>query len=293
MLKNQKKNKKITNPAQIIGIMAFFCTWCTIIVPMNLLVEGLSQICAADKTAALVIESRFDNIIKSLACYMDEIERFNPAYGLVKTDSRDTLIAKHILDSLAPLGHIARLLGGGMEERAGKKLADIGSGAGLPGIPLAVCLPDVQITLIERMGKRAGFLRNVCAVLNSAGFCPGLSSRVTVEETELEKALPGRFDLITFRALSPLTPGFVAKLVRLLNLPQEPEQNVPLHKAPLHCIPVQGGIIAAYKGRRETAEAELAALSGLSCSTELVPLGVPFLNEERCLAVIRPKPCLV
>ena len=107
--------------------------------------------------------------------YIEEIELFNQAYGLVKVKDRDELIVKHILDSLAPLELITQLL---------KKstcislepwqIADVGSGAGFPGIPLAAHLPSAEFTLIERMGRRAGFLRNCIAVL-------GLSN-VQVEE---------------------------------------------------------------------------------------------------------------
>ena len=226
---------------------------------MKLLDEGLKQICAEDKTAAFFIEKRFDEIAGALQLYINEIERFNAAYGLVKTDDQNTLIVKHILDSLAPLGHIANVLG--LKDKNDKTLADVGSGAGLPGIPLAICLREIQVTLIERMGRRAGFLRNVCAVLASA--FPGLQfSRVAVEEIELEKAQPSRFDCLVLRALSPIDNIFIAKLVRLL---------------------VKGGIVVAYKGKQATAKAELDGLTGYTM--ELIPLTVPFLNEERCLAV--------
>ncbi|MCL1928243.1 MAG: 16S rRNA (guanine(527)-N(7))-methyltransferase RsmG [Treponema sp.] len=229
---------------------------------MKLLDEGLKQICAADKTAACLIENRYEQITGALQLYINEIERFNTAYGLVKTDNRDTLIVKHILDSLVPLGHIANFLEA--KDKTVKALADAGSGAGLPGIPLAICLPTVQVSLIERMGRRAGFLRNTCAVLSSA--FPGLElSRITVEEIELEKAFPLQFDCLVLRALSALDDAFVAKLIKLL---------------------AQDGTIAAYKGKQTTAQAELDSLSG--CTAELIPLTVPFLDEERCLAMIRP-----
>jgi 16S rRNA (guanine527-N7)-methyltransferase len=228
--------------------------------------RGLEQICEADKTAASLIKARIEEIAELLERYMDEIERFNSAYGLVKIKSRDELIVKHILDSLAPLGHIARLLGTGFSK---KSLADLGSGAGLPGIPLAVCMPELQVVLIERMGKRADFLRNTVAVLNSAIHGARLAN-VTVEETELEKAA-GHFDLVTFRALSPLTPAFISAAARLCKSPQ---------------TPLAGGTIAAYKGKQKTASAELKGLTGYEA--ELVPLTVPFLNEERCLVVYKP-----
>jgi len=208
--------------------------------------EGLETLCRADGNTAALIEGRFTVIAAILLQYMEEIERFNPAYGLVKTADRDELIVKHILDSLAPLSYLTD----------SSFLADVGSGAGFPGIPLAICLPDVQITLIERMGRRAGFLQNVLAVL-------GLSN-CRVEETEMEKAAPGRFDTITFRAFHPLTPELLKWLFRLL---------------------IPGGRLAAYKGRRDKTETELAA-AGLDGSFQLIPLAVPFLDDERNLALI-------
>jgi len=212
---------------------------------MEKLREGLEALGRADAKTAALIEGRLPVIADSLLQYTEEIERFNPAYGLVKAADRNELIVKHILDSLAPLTFLAD----------SSFLADVGSGAGFPGIPLAVCLPHARITLIERMGRRAGFLQNVLAVL-------GLSN-CTVEETEMEKAAPGRFDTVTFRAFHPLTPELLKGLFRLL---------------------VPGGRLAAYKGRRDKTEAELAA-AGLS-DFQLIPLTVPFLDEERNLALI-------
>ena len=233
---------------------------------MKLIEKGLEQLCTADTTSALLIEKRIGELSALLTSYMDEIERFNPMYSLVKAASRKELVIKHILDSLAPLGHIGRIL-----SIQYKQIADIGSGAGLPGIPLALCLPDIKMVLIERMTRRANFLRNTVAVL-------GLSSRVMVEEAELEK-VEKSFDLVILRALSPLSPDFSAKLSRLLGHPQSNTQTTNTQTK-------QGGLIAAYKGRRETAEAELAGLAGYK--TELLPVTVPFLDEERCLALIYP-----
>ena len=206
-----------------------------------------------------------DKILPLLVKYIEEIELFNAAYGLVKVTDRRELIVKHILDSLAPLSIILSLV----DKRA--KIADVGSGAGLPGIPLAVCMPDAEFTLIERMGRRTGFLRDVLALL-------GLPN-VRVEETEMEKirlpAVAGRFDLAVFRAFRPLEPAILKGLLRLT--------------AP-------GGTLAAYKGRRESVEEEMAQV--LKCakegtgpaigSWELLPLAVPFLEEERHLLLVKP-----
>nr|AGS52153.1 rRNA small subunit 7-methylguanosine (m7G) methyltransferase GidB [uncultured bacterium contig00049] len=187
---------------------------------------------------------------------MKEIELFNGAYGLVSVNNTDELIIRHILDSLAPLRIILRLL----DEKSGIRIADAGSGAGLPGIPLAIALPDCEFTLIEKMGRRAGFLLNTKAVL-------GLSN-VIIEEGELEKTAPGQFDLVTFRAFKPLEPKLLKTLFRACR---------------------NEGIIAAYKGRREKIEAETAPLEKLYEKLETIAYTTPFLDEERHLVVIRPK----
>jgi 16S rRNA (guanine527-N7)-methyltransferase len=193
-------------------------------------------------------------VLDILGAYLEEIERFNSLYGLVGAKSRHDLITRHLLDCLAPLGTVLRFLNG---KRA--PAADAGSGAGLPGIPLGACLPDVPFTLIERKGKRAGFLRNTQAVL-------GLSN-VKVEEGDIAKSSAGRFALVTFRAVSPLTPGLLAILFRLLT---------------------PDGALAAYKGRKDKIAAEIEGVKSLVKDWELHPLRVPFLDEERHLLLIRP-----
>jgi 16S rRNA (guanine527-N7)-methyltransferase len=226
----------------------------------KLITEGLAMLCRDSEVAADLIGPRRSVIADQLDRYVREIERFNPLYGLVRVKDRKELVTRHIFDSLAPLGHIAALLGTPGQQNRGPQLADAGSGAGLPGIPLAICLPGVPVTLIERMGRRTNFLRNTLAVL-------GLSS-VTVEEAEMERSAPGRFAVVTFRAFHPLERTLLDSLFRLL--------------APAG--PSGPGVLVAYKGRREKLAAELEAAS---CPAEIIPLSVPFLKEERHLALIR------
>jgi 16S rRNA (guanine527-N7)-methyltransferase len=226
----------------------------------QLLSEGLEVLKRQDSAAARLLEGRGGEVIALLSGYVEEIERFNPAYGLVGAKDRRGLVVKHILDSLAPLGILLRLL----EERdAGalpgpRRIADVGSGAGLPGIPLAIAMPEVRFTLIERMGRRAGFLQNTLAVL--------ALDNVTVEEKEMEKAEGGRFDIVVFRAFRPLEKPILAGLLRL---------------------PRDGGSLAAYKGRMEAIEAEMEAAADLARAWEAFPCPTPFLDEERRLVVIR------
>jgi 16S rRNA (guanine527-N7)-methyltransferase len=225
--------------------------------PEEFLEAGLSLLMEGDGDIRAVPERPFESLVSLLHEYMDEIELFNEAFGLVGFHSRRELIVKHILDSLSPLGHICRLL----EEAPARTLADIGSGAGLPGIPLALALPSVKVTLIERMGKRAGFLRNTLAVL-------GLKN-AELEETEMEKAPPRRFGLLSSRAFAPLDAKTLKPMFRLL---------------------MPGGVITAYKGKLEKAQAERDALPDQNLAWTIIPCPVPFLEEERHLVVVREKP---
>ena len=213
----------------------------------RLLAEGLALL-REDSDAA--------RTLPLLNSYAAEIERRNETLGLVGSRSRRDLMIRHILDSLSPLDILRGLMrgmGGAVE------IADVGSGAGLPGIPLAIALPDCRFTLIERKTRRSVFLRNTLAVL-------GLPN-AAVEEREMEKAPRFRFDLIVFRAFRPLEPAILRGLFRLLR---------------------GNGVLAAWKGRREKIEAEMGAVQAMVGSWEAIPCPVPFLEEERHLALIRP-----
>jgi len=196
--------------------------------------------------------------LERLTRYIDEIELWNPAYGLVKA-SGDELIIKHILDSLAALPLIREL---GLPTST---IADLGTGAGLPGIPLAIFLPDSRITLVERMEKRVRFLENQKALL-------GLSN-AEMAQTEAERAL-GPFDLVTFRAFRPFS-------------------EVKLFRAVRKLVAADGAILA-YKGRMDHTQAELAdlaadsALGPMAAKALVLPLKVPFLQEERCAVILKP-----
>jgi 16S rRNA (guanine527-N7)-methyltransferase len=185
--------------------------------------------------------------LEALESYRAELERWNRAYGLVKA-SGEELVVRHFLDSLAGLPLIA-----GLHPR--RTLLDVGSGAGFPGIPLAVFLPDCAVTLLERSSKRAAFLANVVLLL-------GLR-HVRVEEKQLAE-LTGRFDLVTLRGFSPLARE-LHDLLRVLS----PE-----------------GHLVAYKGRRERVQAELRAAGVDEGEAGVHPLKVPFLEAERHLVII-------
>jgi 16S rRNA (guanine527-N7)-methyltransferase len=221
----------------------------------TVLEEGIALLCRRDGDIQdLLGGSNTDRALSLLNKYIEEIERFNPSLSLVGATERRDLVIRHILDSLAPLGILRRLV-----RLTSLQAADVGSGAGLPGIPLAIAMPDCFFTLIERKTRRAEFLRNTLPVL-------GLPN-AKVEEREMEKAPRFRFGIITFRAFHPLEPAILKKLFRLL---------------------ISGGVLAAYKGRQEKIAVEMGAVSDLTASWEVIPCPVPFLDEERHLVVIRP-----
>jgi len=224
-------------------------------------------------------------LLDGLVRYGEEIELWNPAYGLVGAEGEE-LVVKHLLDSLAPLALIRGLLDriaaarglapgapgaapapggapgcatfGAAFAPTSLRLADLGTGAGLPGIPLALAMPDIEVSLVERMGKRVRFLENEKAAL-------GLSN-VTIQEREVERA-EGRFDLLTFRAFRPFERKLFRKVFALCEA---------------------DGFVVAYKGRREKAAAELPEIAGLYSSAEILPVAVPFLTDERCVVILRP-----
>jgi len=200
---------------------------------------------------ALGLESGVELFAK-LAAYIAEIERLNPSLGLVGA-SGDELVVKHILDSLAPIGIIRGLLG----RRARPRIADLGSGAGLPGVPLALALPDAEVALIDRMTRRTDFLRSLLELLPLPN--------AEVIEAQVEQ-VRGNYDLVAFRAFRPFEPKLFKRIFSL-------------------CGPE--GAVIAYKGKAEKARAELAEIAGMYSSAEVVPISVPFLPDERCVVVMR------
>jgi 16S rRNA (guanine527-N7)-methyltransferase len=220
-----------------------------------LLKEGLLHLMHDDPDIDKLCGSRFDAIQELLEKYVCEIELFNEAYGLVNVQSRDELIVKHILDSLAPLGILFRTLSAA--QRVSGKVADIGSGAGLPGIPLAIAMPGIFFSLVEKMGRRAGFLKNSLALL-------ALPNAGTIEK-EMEKLEAEQFDLIVCRAFKPLSADLIKKFKRLLRA---------------------GGSMAFYKGRLEKTAEEIRE-SGIGNTCRPVKISVPFLDEERHVLVLK------
>ena len=119
--------------------------------------------------------------------YLALLARWNATYNLTAVRDPREMLSKHLLDSLAMQPFVRGLA----------TLADLGTGPGLPGIPLAIATPGLQVTLVESNGKKARFLREAVRQLKLAN--------VQVAESRIEAFQPGvTFDAITARALATL-----------------------------------------------------------------------------------------
>lgn len=220
---------------------------------MNFLEEGLAKLDFS--------KTQIERLAPLMEKYANEILLFNSAYNLVKASERDEIFVRHILDSLSAAQEICRLAKKVSMENEKITIADIGSGGGLPGIPLAAALPQFDFVLVERMSKRCAFLENVRALL-------GLEN-VRIENSELEKIPPESFEIATFRAFRPLEKKMLASLLAVLK---------------------KGGALAAYKAKKKNIVEEMRLTN---CDTyNVIPLNVPFLTDsdaeerERNLLVI-------
>lgn len=205
------------------------------------LLNGLSQIGIPDE--------KIEEFYKKLDKYINEIILFNSAYNLTNTSVYDEIVVNHILDSLASY-RIIRELSKNFDAK-NFKIADIGSGGGLPGIPLAVIFPEFNFTLVERMDKRCAFLENCAAIC-------GLKN-VSVLKKEAEKIPPESFDISTFRAFRPLDEKMTKTLLALTK---------------------KGGILAAYKAKAESIAKEMEEIKSLGLEFSVKKLFVPYLTEN-------------
>lgn len=196
-------------------------------------------------------QTEIDSLIIKMEQYIKELILFNSAYNLVNTDNHDEIVVRHILDSLAAAGEIKKLADA--QKTKGKTkvvIGDIGSGGGLPGIPLASALPDIEFVLVERMSKRCAFLENAAAIL-------GLKN-VSVLNKEAEKVKKESIDIAVFRAFRPLDKTMIKTLLDLI--PSD-------------------GVLAAYKAKKEKIIEEMSAIGYEEKDYDLKKLEVPFLTD--------------
>ena len=132
-----------------------------------------------------------DHQTTQLLSYLDLLEKWNNAYNLTAVRSRSEMLSRHLVESLAISPFIS-----------GKQVVDVGTGAGLPGIPLAIANPAVHYTLLDSNGKKSRFLLEVKRAL--------MLSNVEIETVRVESWLPTkRFDSVVTRAFADLATTLV------------------------------------------------------------------------------------
>ena len=132
-----------------------------------------------------------DHQTTQLLSYLDLLEKWNHAYNLTAVRSRSEMFSRHLVESLAISPFIS-----------GKQVVDVGSGAGLPGIPLAIANPAVHYTLLDSNGKKSRFLLEVKRAL--------MLANVEIETVRVESWLPTkRFDSVVTRAFADLATTLV------------------------------------------------------------------------------------
>lgn len=208
----------------------------------NKLLDGLKEIG--------IPENKITDLADKMDKYIGEIILFNSAYNLVNTSDYDEIVTNHILDSLSAWKELVALANQ-IEQQQSIKFADIGSGGGLPGIPLAAAMPEFNWTLVERMDKRCAFLENCAAIL-------GLKN-VSVMKKEAEKVPPQSFDIATFRAFRPLDEKMTKTLLSLTK---------------------DGGFLAAYKAKEDSIRVEMNGIKHLVPQYKVIPLIVPGLTDK-------------
>jgi 16S rRNA (guanine527-N7)-methyltransferase len=192
-----------------------------------------------EQLAVAVSESQFDLLI----AYLTLLHKWNKAYNLTAVRDPLEMVSRHLLDSLAVEPYFET-----------QSCLDMGSGAGLPGIPLAILRPQTRFVLLDSNSKKVRFLRQVTLELGLANATP--------VHSRLESLVPDEpFPTLISRAFTDL-PNMLALAQGVLN---------------------PGCELLAMKGR--VPDSEVAALPpGYHC--EILPLRVPFCEAERCLVRI-------
>jgi 16S rRNA (guanine527-N7)-methyltransferase len=197
--------------------------------------EGLSQM-------GLALEPQATD---RLAAYLRLLEKWNRVHNLTAVRESEQMVVLHLLDSLSLLPHLARA----------HSLLDVGSGGGLPGIPIAMARPDLAVTLLDSSHKKATFLEQARAELEL--------SNVNVVCNRVEKWKPDRgFDVVVSRAFAELGE-FVAQS---------------------HHLVAEGGRMLAMKGVHPFEE--IAKVPATHRVAQVTELHVPRLDAKRHLVFV-------
>jgi 16S rRNA (guanine527-N7)-methyltransferase len=198
-----------------------------------------------------------DAQIDSLLAYQALIGKWNKVYNLTAVREPGDMLTHHLLDSLAVIAPLRRQLALTVPaiDAGAVRLLDVGSGAGLPGVVIAIGCPDIRVDCVDTVGKKAAFIQQAAVALKLSNL-RGVHARV--------ESLTDQYQVISSRAFASLA-DFTHWSARAL-APQ--------------------GVWLAMKGKYPTDE--LAALSSDVRVFHVEHLTVPGLDAERCLIWMRP-----
>jgi len=182
---------------------------------------------------------------QQLVAYVEMLHKWNKAYNLTSVRDPNEMLVRHILDSIVVAPHLQ-----------GKRFIDVGTGPGLPGIPLSIVRPESHFTLLDSLGKRVRFLRQVQHELKLTNIEP-VQSRV--EDFPAEPP----FDGVISRAFASLNDMV----------------------SWCHHLPGDAGRFYALKG--QLPEDEIALLPAGLAVESIVELKVPHLEGERHLVIVK------
>ena len=206
---------------------------------------------AAAAELGLVLEP---DQVSRLLRFMGMLQRWNSTYNLTAVRDPAQMLTQHLFDCLAVVLPLRRQLA----HCGGKRLLDVGSGGGLPGIVLAIVEPGLVVTCVDSVGKKAAFITQVASELGI--------SHLTSAHARVETLKTGPFDVIVARAYAAL-PDFVRTSRPLLGI---------------------SGLWMAMKGK--VPKDEMARLPADVEVFHVEHLAVPALAADRCLVWMRPLP---
>lgn len=180
--------------------------------------------------------------IQQLLAFINLIEKWNKAYNLTAIKNKQDMVSLHILDSLTVLPYLQ-----------GRRIIDIGTGAGLPGIPLAICLPELSFTLLDSNAKKTRFVQQATLELKLAN--------VFVSHSRVEDYQPKqKFSTVLTRAFAGLSD--IIAMTR-------------------HLLDDDGKLIAM---KAKCLDEELAKVNS---NKEIIPVKIPGVDVERNLVCIK------
>lgn len=206
----------------------------------------LAQLRAGASALGLSLD---DAMQARLLAYLDLLAKWNRVYNLTALRDPAQMLTHHLLDSLAVIGPLRRQTVG-----RSTRLLDVGSGGGLPGVVIAICCPEIEVSCVDAVAKKTAFIQQVAGTLG----LPGLRSVHARVENLVE-----RFDVVTSRAFATLA-DFTTWSVGAL---------------------AEDGVWMAMKGR--TPQEEIDALPATVEVFHVEQLTVPGLDAERCLVWMR------